>query len=328
MSKPSSWRELLGQVISNPAERGRIAAEIDVRPITLTRWTSGISVPRLQNLQQLLQALPYQQRGTFLQLLEEDGIHLQESPLNGASQEFPTEISSAFFNEIHETRANTPDALRFWTIRRQVLQHAIKQFDISLTGIFISIVECMVPMNDGIVRSLRERINVGTSPWPEEVAYRALFLGVETLAGYVVSYGRHAEIQDLREKGSFLPFYQAEYEISSAACPIQYGGRIAGSILVSSTQPGYFLSPSRVALVRSYANLLALAFEPEQFYPQEAIQLSLLPPPSVQQPYFQKFRQRVSEVMQEGARARRLMTAVQAEEIVWREVEEVLLSLV
>jgi len=50
MAEPGSWRELLENIISNTAERERIANEIGVRSITLIRWANGQSVPRQHNL--------------------------------------------------------------------------------------------------------------------------------------------------------------------------------------------------------------------------------------------------------------------------------------
>ena len=65
------WRALLGDIINNVAERDRIANEIGVHPVTLTRWVSGDSSPRSHNLRQLLRALPKPQREEFLSSLEE-----------------------------------------------------------------------------------------------------------------------------------------------------------------------------------------------------------------------------------------------------------------
>jgi len=67
MQKLSSWRELLESITNNPSERERIATEIGVRPITLTRWASGESTPRPHNLHHLLNALPKQYRNQFRQ---------------------------------------------------------------------------------------------------------------------------------------------------------------------------------------------------------------------------------------------------------------------
>jgi len=58
MSDPQTWRELLGQIIENPREKQRLAGELGIRPITLTRWAHEKIRPRLSNLLLLVKALP------------------------------------------------------------------------------------------------------------------------------------------------------------------------------------------------------------------------------------------------------------------------------
>ena len=64
------WREFLGSIISNASERDRIATEIGVHSVTLSRWVSGESSPRPHNMRQLLRAIPKQQRNQLQSLLE------------------------------------------------------------------------------------------------------------------------------------------------------------------------------------------------------------------------------------------------------------------
>src|SRR2546426_6526882 len=113
-----SWRELLKDLISNPVERERIAGETGVHPFTLQRWASGEAKPREQNLRRLLMALPQQYQEQFRALLEEDSSLL--GPLR--EDTLLSELPPALFNEVLETRASTPDLLRFWAMSRQVLQ--------------------------------------------------------------------------------------------------------------------------------------------------------------------------------------------------------------
>jgi transcriptional regulator with XRE-family HTH domain len=58
MPDKPTWRDQLKNIIGEPGELDRLANAIGVRPITLTRWTTGESNPRLRNIRQLLQALP------------------------------------------------------------------------------------------------------------------------------------------------------------------------------------------------------------------------------------------------------------------------------
>lgn len=325
MQKLSSWRELLEAIINTPAERERIAKAVGVRSITLTRWVNGESVPRAQNLRQLLRALPKEYQDEFRELLErEEGL----SPLAATEEITPaTEIPFTFINELFDTRASTPEVLRFWTLSRQILQHAIRHLDPESMGMVITVVRCMPPSADGKIHSLRECAGMGTPPWGSDLEHQTLFLGVESLAGYVVASNRSAVIHNLEAENTFIPAYQAEHEMSAVAFPLLYATRIAGCLLCSSTRPNYFESPSQLTLIHGYTNLMTLAFEPEEFYPPELIDLRVMPPPQVQQVHLASFRQRVQNIMQSSARTEHPLTMVQAQEMAWQQLEEILLHL-
>ncbi len=58
MSEPTSWRDLLKDIISDPVVREQLAHATGVHPVTLTRWSSGEVKPRVRAINQLLHALP------------------------------------------------------------------------------------------------------------------------------------------------------------------------------------------------------------------------------------------------------------------------------
>jgi hypothetical protein len=207
-----------------------------------------------------------------------------------------------------------------------ILQQALKQLDPERVGIAITIVRCM-PLRDGRIRSLRESLGMGTSPWSGDLEEKALLLGAESLAGHVTVSCRMEQIGDLFTNRTFVPAYQTEHEVSAVACPILYGGRVAGCLLISSTQKDYFASEVRLSLVRAYANLLALAFNREDFYDPELLALHIMPSLSVQQKYFSGFRQRVLQLTQEALRANARLTPPEVEQSVWQEIEGALLEL-
>jgi GAF domain-containing protein len=317
LEKPSSWRDLLKSIISDHAERERIANEIGVRSITLTRWTTGESTPRPHNLRQLLHTFPKQHRDLLLILIEEEEqIDLTDT----VPSEPPDEIDYQFIRQVFEARATTPSGLLFWTLCRKVLQHALRRLDPERIGMAITVVLCMPASSEGKVRSLRESMGLGTPPWPGDLEDQAMFLGAESLAGYVVANCRQAAIDDLRANATFLPAYQLEHEVSALADPILYTNHVAGCLLLSSTQPNYFHSESRRALVSDYAQLIALAFSPEQFVPPERIDLRLMPPLKTQRELFATFTQRVITEMKSLD-----ITRAEAEQIVWQQFEEELI---
>jgi len=316
------WRELLGNIISDPVERERIANEIGVHSVTLTRWVSGDTSPRSHNLRQLLRAVPQQYRTPLRSLLEHTTI-TSKFELDQTISEIPYK----FIMDVLETYANSPDRLRFWSITRLVLTEALKQLDPERVGMTITVVRCMPPTSDGKIRSLRESVGLGTGPWNSGMEEKSLLLGAESLAGYVTASCRLEQVGDLRSNKTFLPAYQSEHEVSAIACPLMRACRVAGCLLFASTQPDYFASEYYIELVRGYTRLIALAFDTEHFYNPEVIDLHIMPPLEVQQVHIASFRQRVLKLMQESSNTDHRLASAQAEQLVWQQFEELLLKL-
>jgi transcriptional regulator with XRE-family HTH domain len=311
------WREVLGTIISNAQERQRIAQALGVRPITLNRWVRGDSVPRSQNLRHLLNVLQPEHRDLFLELLGEELGEYSDSVADDTSHEIPSE----FYSRVLNARATTNETLRYWSISNLILQQALSQLDPDRLGLAITIVRCMTSAGRRKIRSLRESIGMGSPPWAGDLEQKGMFLGAESLAGYVVTTCRQAQLQNINKDGLTLPAHQVEHEISAAAHPILYTGRIAGCVLISSTQPDYFISSNRNALIGNYANLLALAIEPDEFYDPQDIELMIMPPHSLQKEYFANFRQRVTQALKTKP-----MNNIQAEQYIWGQLEEELLQ--
>lgn len=321
MPEPASWRDLLGDIISDHDERERIANEIGVRSITLTRWVNSESKPRPHNVRQLLHALPKRQRDLLSELLEEEYVEISDSPIGDQ----PDEVEYAFIRQVFETRATTPANLLFWSLSRRVIQQALRRLDPERVGMSITLVQCMPPSSDGKIHSLRESVGLGTPPWPGDLEQQAIFLGAESLAGHVVTNSHSETINDLRADNSLLPAYQTEYEVSASAHPIMYTNRVAGCLLVSSTQPNYFLPQARLSLISDFTQLISLAFTPEQFYPLDRIELRIMPSLEVQRDLFTTFQQRIITVMKESLNASHPLSRFEAEQSVWKQFEEELI---
>lgn len=320
MQRLVSWRQLLSEIIRDPTERHRIATEARVQEITLRRWASGLSMPRTYNLRLLIAAFPQQYRDRFLALLEQEiSLVLLEE-----EEQEATEISSLFFDEVLLTRATSPDPSRLWAISHQVLQHALEHLDAQRKGLALSVV-CAVPPRAGRkVQSLYLSMGVGTQPWQSRLEPDMSFFGAESLVGHVLSTGHFEQIPDVRTTTWFagdLP----EHEISIAASPILYATRIAGCLLAQSTRQGMFLPQESQLLLERYARLLALAFEPHEFFALDQIALGIMPLLKMQRPFLLSFRERVVRLMQEAAESGHPLTSPQAECLVRQEVEEVLL---
>lgn len=319
LSSPT-WTDILQTIIKVPEERQRLATLLGITPDMLGRWASGEITPPLSQLARLVRMVRPQVRDELLIAVSSVYPDIERS-LRSAGIE---RISSSFFAEVLSARTTTTESLCFWRLSEIILKQALDLLDPNGLGLVISVVQCMPPV-DGEIRSLRETIGKGTLPWSANLENMALFLGMESLAGYCVETRRLVSVEDLSQD-RLVPAYQTEFEASAAAHPIWLGGLIAGCLLTSSTQIGYF-SQQRLTLLAAFSDLIALALSPEDFYPPNLVALRVLPQSEQQRPILATFRQRVSQALLRSSLERRHISNSQAERTVWQEIEEELLSL-
>ncbi len=322
MQSPKTWRQLLGTIVSDPQEEQRLIDIMGIRPITLVRWVQNKSEPRPYFLRQLLDALP-QHRDSLLPLMEKEFPGFSEM----VEDDLPKEIASSFYTHVLDTYIATAPSMRFWSICPLILQHVLEHLDPDQLGMELLVVRCTPPSgHDNKIHSLREYVALGTAPWQSDLEERNLFLGAESLAGYAVSSCHTAVIQNIHQDHSFLPAQKEENERSAAAFPIMLASRIAGCLLVSSTQPYYFHRP-RLTILKRYTNLLALAFQTEDFSDLASIELNMMPAQHIQRPYFATFRQRVADVLAQAKARQQSLTSQQAEQLARQQLEQELLQI-
>jgi hypothetical protein len=235
-------------------------------------------------------------------------------------------IEVSLYADVLDLYTTTTDELRFWTISTFILRNALKQFDPDRLGLEVSVIECMTPAPGNPVRCLHERVGLGTPPWREEVGVKSELLGAESLAGYAISSARMQYIANLSWEQR-LPTHLPEHAVSAVAAPIRHTGRIAGCLLVASTQHDYFVTAAISNLVQSYATMLTLAFHPQDFYMQEQIALAVMPAPQIQQLYLATLQQRILATLKKGVLDQQPISYNEAERRVWWQVEEELLQL-
>ncbi|MBV9232164.1 MAG: GAF domain-containing protein [Chloroflexi bacterium] len=320
--KSLTWHELLGQIIEDPQEKQRIALEMRISPITLVRWANKESKPRDENMRLLLKALPRDFYKLFAQLIAEDfpNLSLDNTMTAHLLQEPPPE----FYARVLSAYTSTPEPLYTQTMYDLILQQTIEHLDPERQGMSVSIVRCVRPLHSVKVRSLRQVSGIGTPPWHRDLEQETIFLGAESLAGTAVINCRLACVQSREEQSSFA--HWTEYEHSAAAYPLMRRTKVGGCLLASSALPHYF-SKTHLSLVEYYANLTALALEPEDFFDLKDIQLGVMPHYTAQEPYFRHFSRRVTQKFAEAAVERKLMTLREAQTRVWQEIEEELLQL-
>lgn len=316
-----AWRSVLQRIIAVTAERIRLATAMSVTPMTLSRWANDNSTPVKTQLIRLLQMVQPDHRAELTEALEQDYPDIHHLLHEEIAEQIPTD----FFSQVLSIRATVIHSLLFWQISEMVLKQALAQLDINRLGMSITLVQCMPPYQKGKIRSLRERVGKGTSPWPADLEHLSVFLGMESLAGYVVQSRRPASIDDLN-KEHLLPAYQTEYEVSAAAHPIMLEGRIAGCLLASSTEASYF-TPRRMSLLGTFSDIISLAFNKDEFYAPELVELHIMPLAPKQRPYLASFRQHVTQTIIKATLNSQHIDNFEAERIVWQELEEQFLSL-
>jgi transcriptional regulator with XRE-family HTH domain len=322
-----TWRTLLGGIIADQSERQRIAAALGVNIATLIRWAHDETKPRPQNLRTLIKAVPPEYRDQLSELIPLEFPEMAAAGEQAEQDDSTGEIPSKFYESGLTAYINTRKPQRFFTVSNRILKQALSQLDPNLLGMALSIARCMPPSRGQKIRSLREVTGVGTPPWQSTLTQEVLFLGIESLAGYTVMKGRPFAVQNREERLGFLPVRWEEWEESALACPIWFEDRLAGCLLASSSQPGYFL-PFRQVLIERYAQFLTLAFDAEDFYEQQDIQLLPMPSRDAQHKQAANFRQRLSEIILQASGNQLAINLEQAERRAWQQLEEELLDLV
>lgn len=321
MASPPTWSIVLQSILKSSAERQRLSSALGVTTMTLSRWASGESRPQRNHLIHLLQVVLPHQRQELLDALEEQFPELPSWLAEDSSEQIP----SSFFAQVLNMRTTTTEGLRFWRMSDVILKQALAQLDPHNLGMAIKLIQCMPPSSDGKIRSLRERAGKGSPPWPADLEHDVLFLGLESMSGYATEVRHIVSDADLRTSKTF-PAFQDVHELSAAAHPIRFEGRIAGCLLASSVQVGYF-TQSRQNLLTTFSDLIALAFDKNDFYAPGLIELRVMPPPRIQRPILATFRQRVTARFQEAMYQQKQLSNAEIEQQVWQELEAELLAL-
>jgi hypothetical protein len=322
LQEPSTWQEFLGQLIENPQERQRIAALVRVRPITLQRWVEGISRPRDENINMLLRVLPPVSYPLFMRLLIVDFPHLVQEEL--PAERFMPEIPSEFYARSLHALTFTPQLICRQTIQDLVLQQTLEHLDPERRGLSVSVVTCVPPGQERVVRSLREIGGLGTPPWPRNLAEKTMFLGSESLVGYAVSQMSQCVV-NTRDEITVFPVRWMENERSAAAFPIMCHARVAGALVVASALE-HFFTKANIAVLENYSHLASLLFEPEEFFDAQEIVLRMMPEYELQEPYFAGYNRRISQKFAEANGRGISITLREARQLVWQDLEEVLLQ--
>ena len=268
--KLSPFSSLLRHILRHDrTEIARVAKELEVAEITVYRWVNGSSEPRAIHLKRLPEVFP-EHRGNLTYAINQTFSGVLDPPSLGI-REVRKDIYRRVFDLVTTT---SEDDARYWQVTQAIFEYALLHLDSDRRGLAITYASLMPSHEDGI-HSLRETAMRGNYPWAFSLESRA-YLGSTTLAGNAATLQRLQTWDNLGHEER-LQVDIDEHERSAAACPVMFAGRIAGVLIISSTQPGFFADPMACQAVTEYAQLLALAFHDEDFYPCSLLNLRPMP---------------------------------------------------
>ncbi len=323
MEEVQTWRELLAKVIGDSQERQRIAEALHVNPITLIRWTTGKSNPRQDNLRPLLDALP-RYRQELIELISQEFPHFWAHTESGDDNLL--DIPSAFYARIISAYTSSPTQLRTSSVCMLLLQQISGHLDPQRLGLAVVVFQCVAPVAGHKVHSLRKTLSRVTGTVTNYSDNWTQFVGAESQVGHAVFKGHQVTVLNSDEKARMFPTHHIAQEESTVTSPILLADRVAGALCVSSTQPNYF-TQAHLDLIQNYVDLMMLAFEPHEFYDLGSIELGIMPPREVQQPYIASFHQRVTQRLIKATQEHQPLTRPMVEPEIWQEIESELLHI-
>src|SRR5436305_6594235 len=245
---------------------------------------------------------------------------------DGSEERFPLgRIPAEVYERVLNDRALSPISITgYRSMRDRILQQALEHLDPCQGGLSITLATCVPPRPGRKVRSLHEVGGLATPAWPRNLVRRSMFFGYESLAGYAISH-EHSSVITCRDKTNLWVIEWMNHERSVAACPILFCTRILGSLIVTSASESFFTS-ARLTVIEDYTRLLACIFEPEEFFDFNEIELGIMPSYACQLPYLSGYNERVLRKMVEANRVGQQLAVQQAHQLVWQDLEEVLLQ--
>jgi len=234
-------------------------------------------------------------------------------------------IPASFYARILNDRALNPMSISGQrSMRDLILQQALEHLNPGREGLSITMAVCVPPKLGRKVRSLREVGVLATPTWPRDLTGRWMFFGNESLVGYAMTHVCSSVITS-QDKTNFWVMQWTKHEQSIAVFPILFCARMLGGLIVTSANQSFF-TQSRLSAIEDYARLLACIFEPGEFFDFNEIELGIMPPYACQLPYLVGYNQRVLRKMVEANRVGQQLAVQQAHQLVWQDLEEVLLQ--
>src|SRR5258708_8305536 len=155
-----NWRELLADITSTPRERQRLAHELGVSPITITRWIDRQADPRPQNLRHLLDIF-HEYHDLRHESIEEEIPNIADIE---TADNVVIDIPSAFYARVFNACTTVLESLRFWSVCNLIMQEAIGQLDPDRLGLLITVLRCFASTRSKTIHSLRHTTHHAAYP--------------------------------------------------------------------------------------------------------------------------------------------------------------------
>ncbi|HLI08070.1 MAG TPA: hypothetical protein VKV40_15995 [Ktedonobacteraceae bacterium] len=285
-----------------------LAARLGVAENTIYRWIKGDSDPRPTHLHNLVQVFPehFQQLSTAIQQTFPGALETAISNIQ--------EIQKDLYRKVIELLSITGETEVRWKIMQTIFEAAITQLDSERHGLSVTFARLM-PERENSIHSLYEVMTSGTPPWLP-TAESHVYLGSTSLAG-MAAMSRHTQSWNILDDDERAQVDVDIYEQSACAHPVTRGSKIAGVLVISSTQPTFFDDALARQSVVEYAQLLGLAFRDDEF--KSFTSLNLMPFPTVRWQRAEINRSYINRIIT-CARQRKL-TRHQAELLVQQQME-------
>ncbi|GCE09249.1 hypothetical protein [Dictyobacter aurantiacus] len=247
-----NWRDMLGNIVADDKRHKMLEAELNISAITIDRWISGESNPRMNNVRALLAAASLE--NDFKKCLAQ-AYHM-ESNVDEAQDQYTREISGILYDSILRDLATRADTLRTWGVIALCLNDMAVRLEAQAYRAHYIVSQCYSQQNKLL---LKERYIFSHTSRTTQRILTDSYLHSETLPFIAVSVGHDILGQDGRVTNQI----GVEHIKSSAAFPLLRFGSVAGCFTVCSEESSYASLFYRY--FEKYSVLLSLAFADNDF---------------------------------------------------------------
>lgn len=266
----AGWQKYLETILRTETVLNALAAELIFHKESLKRWGRG-TIPRepKHTLRSLVyaKAFPQEHRAPFIEEVRKVYPDFDTEPVSLFDERPAKEIPPLFYSQILRSVVYVAEPLITWTVTNTIFHQLFSHLDADGSAQISTLLLLCTPPQQGNdrVRSLYTPLRqTGERPLLTHLTFPVLLGNESMLTDVRPSYDRPLILTEQDIQTSSLPFPGVR---SVAVLPIQRRGKIAGSVVLSSSIPGYFENTARQHIVHEYCGLLlSFAFHDADFH--------------------------------------------------------------